>query len=53
MDNAAVIGIAQSEILAYTDVFSFCAILAFAAMPLVLLFSPVKASRADAGAGGH
>jgi DHA2 family multidrug resistance protein len=43
--------IGQSEIQAYIDVFGFCAILAFAAVPLTFLFAPIKASRGKGG--GH
>jgi DHA2 family multidrug resistance protein len=37
--------IAQAGILAYMDVFFYCAMLAFAFVPLTFLFSPVKATR--------
>jgi DHA2 family multidrug resistance protein len=37
--------IAQAGILAYMDVFLYCALLAFAFVPLTFLFSPVKATR--------
>ncbi len=37
--------IAQAGLLAYMDVFLYCAILAFLFVPLTFLFSPVKASR--------
>ncbi|HEY0749463.1 MAG TPA: DHA2 family efflux MFS transporter permease subunit [Steroidobacteraceae bacterium] len=37
--------IAQAGFLAYIDVFLYCAILAFAFVPLTFLFSPVKAKR--------
>jgi DHA2 family multidrug resistance protein len=37
--------IAQAGFLAYMDVFLYCAILAFAFVPLTFLFSPVKAKR--------
>jgi DHA2 family multidrug resistance protein len=36
--------IAQAGILAYIDVFLYCAIVAFAFVPFTLLFSPTKAS---------
>ncbi len=39
----------QATVLAYSDVFSLCAIMAFAIVPFTLLFSPSKASR-QAGA---
>jgi MFS transporter, DHA2 family, multidrug resistance protein len=42
--------IAQAGFLAYMDVFLYCAILAFAFVPLTFLFSPVKATR-KVGAG--
>jgi DHA2 family multidrug resistance protein len=42
--------IAQAGFLAYMDVFFYCAILAFAFVPLTFLFSPVKATR-KVGAG--
>ena len=42
--------IAQAGMLAYMDVFLYCAILAFAFVPFTFLFSPVKAS-GGAGAG--
>jgi DHA2 family multidrug resistance protein len=37
--------IAQAGLLAYMDVFLYCAMLAFAFVPLTFLFSPVKATR--------
>ena len=37
--------IAQASLLAYMDIFLYCALLAFAFVPLTFLFSPVKASR--------
>ena len=37
--------IAQAGLLAYMDVFLYCAILAFLFVPLTFLFSPVKATR--------
>ncbi len=43
--------VTQSTILAYQDVFSACAIMAFCAVPMCLLFSPIRASRG--GGGGH
>ncbi len=43
--------VTQATILAYQDVFEECAILAFCAVPLCLLFSPIKASKG--GRGGH
>ena len=42
--------IEQSQILAYTDVFAFCAALAFCTIPLIFLFSPAKASGRGRGA---
>jgi MFS transporter, DHA2 family, multidrug resistance protein len=36
----------QSQLLAYMDVFAFCAAVAFLAAPLALFFSPVKAGSA-------
>jgi DHA2 family multidrug resistance protein len=42
--------IAQAGFLAYKDVFLYCALLAFAFVPLAFLFSPMKATR-KAGAG--
>jgi MFS transporter, DHA2 family, multidrug resistance protein len=42
--------ITQAHMLAYIDVFMFCAILSFLVIPLVFLFSPIKAGRAS---GGH
>jgi DHA2 family multidrug resistance protein len=42
--------IAQAGFLAYKDVFLYCALLAFAFVPLAFLFSPVKATR-QAGGG--
>jgi DHA2 family multidrug resistance protein len=41
----------QAAILAYEDVFSTCSIMAFCAVPMCLLFSPIKASRGKGG--GH
>ncbi|MDQ0472703.1 DHA2 family efflux MFS transporter permease subunit [Labrys wisconsinensis] len=41
----------QSQLLAYMDVFSICALLAFCAAPLALLLSPVKLS--GGGAAAH
>lgn len=41
--------IAQSTILAYKDVFIYCAILAFCLIPLTLLFSKVKTAGAAPG----
>jgi DHA2 family multidrug resistance protein len=43
--------IAQAGLLAYKDVFLYCALLAFAYVPFSFLFSPVK--KAAAAAGGH
>ena len=43
--------IAQAGLLAYMDVFLYCAILAFAFVPLTFLFSPVK--KAGGAPGGH
>ncbi len=40
----------QAALLAYMDVFFYCALLSFAFVPLTFLFSPVKATR---GSGGH
>lgn len=42
--------IAQAGILAYMDVFFYCALIAFAFVPLTFLFSPAKAS---GGGGAH
>ena len=42
--------VTQSSILAYEDVFSLCAVMAFAAAPLCFLFSSGKGGRAPAGA---
>jgi DHA2 family multidrug resistance protein len=36
---------AQAGLLAYKDVFLYCALLAFAYVPLTFLFAPVKATR--------
>ena len=41
--------IAQAGFLAYMDVFLYCAMLAFAFVPLTFLFSPVKATRKVGG----
>jgi DHA2 family multidrug resistance protein len=41
--------IAQAGFLAYMDVFFYCAMLAFAFVPLTFLFSPVKATRKVGG----
>jgi DHA2 family multidrug resistance protein len=43
--------IAQAGLLAYMDVFLYCALLAFAYFPFTFLFSPVK--KVGAAAGGH
>jgi MFS transporter, DHA2 family, multidrug resistance protein len=43
--------IAQAGFLAYIDVFLYCALLAFAFVPFIFLFSPVK--KAGGPAGGH
>ena len=43
--------IAQAGLLAYMDVFLYCALLAFAYVPFTFLFSPVK--KAGGAAGGH
>jgi DHA2 family multidrug resistance protein len=43
--------IAQAGLLAYMDVFLYCALLAFAYFPFTFLFSPVK--KAGGAAGGH
>ena len=45
--------IGQSQILAYMDVFSLCALLSFCIAPLALLLYPVKPSAAAAGEGAH
>jgi DHA2 family multidrug resistance protein len=42
--------IAQAGFLAYKDVFLYCALLAFAFVPLTFLFSPMKATRKAGGA---
>jgi MFS transporter, DHA2 family, multidrug resistance protein len=42
--------IAQAGLLAYMDVFLYCALLAFAFVPFTFLFSPVKKA---GGPGGH
>jgi DHA2 family multidrug resistance protein len=42
--------IAQAGLLAYMDVFFYCALISFAFIPFTFLFSPAKAS---GGAGGH
>ncbi len=42
--------ISQAGLLAYMDVFFYCALISFGFMPFTLLFSPAKASR-SAGAG--
>jgi DHA2 family multidrug resistance protein len=42
--------LAEAAYLAYMDVFMYCALLAFAFVPLTFLFSPVKAARSS---GGH
>jgi DHA2 family multidrug resistance protein len=41
----------QAALLAYMDLFSYCAILAFAFVPFTFFFSPVKAARGKGG--GH
>jgi DHA2 family multidrug resistance protein len=41
--------IAQAGLLAYIDVFLYCAIVAFACVPLTLFFSPVKAAGGPGG----
>jgi DHA2 family multidrug resistance protein len=43
--------IAQAGLLAYLDVFLYCAVLAFLFAPFTLLFSPVK--KAAGASGGH
>jgi MFS transporter, DHA2 family, multidrug resistance protein len=43
--------IAQAGLLAYMDVFLYCALLAFAYFPFTFLFSPVK--KVGGAAGGH
>ena len=43
--------VAQAGLLAYMDVFLYCALIAFAFIPFTFLFSPVK--KAGAGGGGH
>jgi hypothetical protein len=40
----------QAQVLAYSDVFMFCAVMALAVAPLALLFS---AQRAGGAPGGH
>jgi DHA2 family multidrug resistance protein len=40
----------QASVLAYSDVFLFCAILAFGVIPLTFLFSNIKASKGGAPA---
>ena len=42
----------QASLLAYTDIFAVCAILAFCIIPLTLLFSPIRGG-GGAPAGGH
>ena len=42
--------VSQATILAYTDVFSYCAIFCVLMLPFTFLFSPVKAA---GGSGGH
>ena len=42
----------QAEVLGYADIFLGCAVLAFVAVPVSLLFSPIKIG-AKPGAGGH
>jgi DHA2 family multidrug resistance protein len=42
--------IAQAGLLAYMDVFFYCALIAFAFIPFTFLFSPAKASGGAAGA---
>jgi DHA2 family multidrug resistance protein len=42
--------IAQAGLLAYMDVFLYCALLSFAFVPFIFLFSPVKKA---GGAPGH
>jgi DHA2 family multidrug resistance protein len=42
--------IAEAGLLAYKDVFLYCALMAFAFVPFTFLFSPVKKA---GGAGGH
>jgi DHA2 family multidrug resistance protein len=43
----------QAAILAYTDVFAYCAIAAFCVVPLAFLFKPIKRAPGGAPAGGH
>ena len=43
--------IAQASLLAYVDIFLYCALLALLFAPFTLLFSPVK--KAGGAAGGH
>ncbi len=45
--------IGQSQILAYMDVFSLCALLSFCIAPLALLLYPVRPGGAAAGEGVH
>jgi len=45
--------IGQSQILAYMDVFSLCALLSFCIAPLALLLYPVKPSGGPAPEGAH
>ena len=42
----------QAEVLGYSDIFLGCALLSFMAVPLTLLFSPIKVG-AKRGAGAH
>jgi DHA2 family multidrug resistance protein len=42
--------IAQAGLLAYMDVFFYCALMAFAFVPFTFLFSPVKKA---GGPGAH
>jgi DHA2 family multidrug resistance protein len=42
----------QASLLAYRDLFVYCGIAAFCAIPLTFLFSPSKAG-GGGGGGGH
>jgi DHA2 family multidrug resistance protein len=43
----------QASLLAYRDLFVYCGIAAFCAIPLTFLFSPSKAGGRGGGGGGH
>ncbi|MFZ0559742.1 MAG: EmrB/QacA family drug resistance transporter, partial [Methylovirgula sp.] len=43
---------AQVAVMAYSDVFTYCSIVAFAMVPLCFLLSPIKGGRGGGG-GGH